>query len=77
LGTGRGSTVNQVVSSMEKAAERSIPVKQAGRRAGDVGFCVASTERAERELGWRTERSLDECASDTWRCIRGGISVGA
>jgi UDP-glucose 4-epimerase len=77
LGTGRGSTVNQVVSSMEKAAERSIPVKQASRRAGDVGFCVASTERAERELGWRTERSLDECASDTWRCIRGGISVGA
>jgi UDP-glucose 4-epimerase len=71
LGTGRGSTVTQVVESMEKAAGRAIPVRMAGRREGDVGFCVADTGRAERELGWRTGMSLDECARDTWRCIRG------
>jgi UDP-glucose 4-epimerase len=56
---------------MEKAAGRAIPVRMAGRREGDVGFCVADTGRAERELGWRTGMSLDECARDTWRCIRG------
>ena len=70
LGTGRGSTVAQVVSSMENATSRSIPVQRTGRRTGDVGFCVASTERAERELGWTTQLSLDDCAADTWRCIR-------
>lgn len=70
LGTGRGSTVAQVVSSMERAAARSIPVRQSGRRTGDVGFCVASTERAERELGWKTQFSLDDCATHSWRRIR-------
>ncbi|KAK1808342.1 hypothetical protein LTR12_017305 [Friedmanniomyces endolithicus] len=69
-GTGEGSTVAQVVSCMEKAASRSIPVRKTARRAGDVGFCVAASERAERELGWKTQLSLDDCAADTWRCIR-------
>lgn len=69
LDTGTGSTVAQVVSSMEKAASKSIPVRHSGRRTGDVGFCVASTERAARELGWKTQRSLDDCAADSWRCI--------
>jgi len=73
LGTGEGSTVAQVVSSMEKATSRPIPVQRAGRRTGDVGFCVASTERAERELGWKTQLSLDDCATDSWRCIRGAV----
>lgn len=73
LGTGEGSTVAQVVSSMEKATSRPISVQRAGRRTGDVGFCVASTERAERELGWKTQLSLDDCATDSWRCIRGAV----
>jgi UDP-glucose 4-epimerase len=73
LGTGKGSTVAQVVSSMEKAASRLIPVRQTGRRTGDVGFCVASTERAERELGWKTQLSLDECATDSWRRVRSSV----
>jgi UDP-glucose 4-epimerase len=77
LGTGRGSTVAQVISSMERATLRSIPVKQTARRAGDVGFCVASTERAERELGWTTQLSLDDCATDTWRCIRSSVPTTA
>ena len=73
LGSGKGSTVAQVVSSMEKAASRLIAVRRSGRRTGDVGFCVASTERAERELGWKTELSLDDCATDSWRCIRSSL----
>jgi UDP-glucose 4-epimerase len=76
LGTGKGSTVSQVVESMERAAGRAIPVQVAGRREGDVGFCVADTRRAERELGWRTGMSLDDCAADTWRCIRGAVLAG-
>lgn len=75
LGTGQGSTVAQVVSSMERAASRSIPVRHSGRRTGDVGICVASTERAARELGWETQRSLDDCAADLWRCISGCVYI--
>lgn len=77
LGTGNGSTVSEVVDSMETASKRKLPVRQASRRAGDVGFCVAATERAEKELGWKTEKSLDECAQDTWHslCFNGTIAA--
>jgi UDP-glucose 4-epimerase len=75
LGTGKGSTVAQVISSMEKAASRPIPVQQIGRRTGDVGFCVASTKRAERELGWKAQRSLDDCATDSMRRVCSSVQL--
>jgi UDP-glucose 4-epimerase len=69
LGTGRGSTVSEVVSAFERVSGREIPICHAGRRGGDVGFCVASTARVEKELAWKPERSLLDCASDTWNYI--------
>lgn len=69
LGTGSGFTVAEVVSCMERAASRTIKTNLAPRRVGDVGFCVAATDRATQELGWKTQLSLDDCAADTWRCL--------
>ncbi|KAJ9624408.1 hypothetical protein H2203_005143 [Taxawa tesnikishii (nom. ined.)] len=69
LGTGNGCTVAQVIESMQEASGQKLPVRRAGRRAGDVGFCVAATARAEHELGWKTEKSLAECAEDTWQSL--------
>ncbi|KAL5117249.1 hypothetical protein ACEQ8H_004808 [Pleosporales sp. CAS-2024a] len=66
LGTGRGHTVREVLSSLEQASQRSIPAREVGRRAGDVGFCVAQVDRAEEELLWRAERTLDDCSDDVW-----------
>jgi len=69
LGTGTGSSVAEAIASFEAAASRKIPVVQVGRRPGDVGSCVAGTERVNVELGWKTEKTLDECARDTWNFI--------
>ena len=69
LGSGRGSSVREVIASVEEAASRTIPVRLAGRRSGDVGYCVAATERANRELRWQTERSLQDSARDGWNFI--------
>lgn len=69
LGTGIGSSVAEVVESLEKVTGRTIPVHRVGRRAGDVGLCVAATAFAERHLGWRAEKTLDECARDTWNYV--------
>lgn len=69
LGSGTGSTVSEVIDSMEAASARKLPVRQVGRRDGDVGFCVAATHRAEVELGWKTEKTLDQCAQDTWHSL--------
>ena len=64
LGTGSGCSVSDIVSTMEEVAQLPIPRRLVGRRAGDVGSCVAVTGRAERELGWRTELSLRDACRD-------------
>lgn len=69
LGTGNGMTVAEVISSFEKASGQTVPAVLAPRRAGDVGACVAATQRAETELGWQTEKGVDECARDCWKAL--------
>ncbi|KAG9187983.1 UDP-glucose 4-epimerase [Alternaria panax] len=66
LDTGRGHTVREVLQSLEEASQQKIPAREVGRRAGDVGFCVAEVRRAETELQWKAERSLDDCSGDIW-----------
>ncbi|PHH70076.1 hypothetical protein CDD82_7354 [Ophiocordyceps australis] len=69
LGSGTGTTVTEAVRSLEAAAKRAIPVRCTDRRDGDVGFCVASNERASRELGWTARESIPKCAEDLWRFV--------
>jgi len=69
LGTGEGATVLEVVNCMEEASSHKIPLCFSGRRGGDVGYCVAATDRVERELGWRAGKRLFHCAKDMWKFI--------
>lgn len=64
LGTGSGHSVAEIVSTMEAVAKVSIPRKMVGRRAGDVGSCVAVADRARTELKWKTEKSLADACTD-------------
>ena len=66
LGTGRGSSVLDVVRAYSRAVGRDIPYVIAPRRAGDVPRCYADPAKAERELGWRALRGLDEMCRDSW-----------
>ncbi|KAF2450890.1 UDP-glucose 4-epimerase [Karstenula rhodostoma CBS 690.94] len=66
LGTGRGHTVREVHKSLQITSGRTIPVREVGRRAGDVGFCVAEVRRAETELAWKAQKTLKDCAVDVW-----------
>jgi UDP-glucose 4-epimerase len=67
LGSGRGHSVLETVRAFERASGRRIPVTVAGRRAGDIASCWADPARAQRELGWRAARSLEQMCEDTWR----------
>lgn len=69
LGSGTGTTVTEAVRSLEVAASKDIPVRMVGRRAGDVGFCVASNDRAAKELGWTAKESIPQCATDLWNYV--------
>lgn len=75
LGSGNGTTVFEAVKSLEEAAGQDIPLSHQGRRAGDVGTCVASNARAQAELGWQPKESITQCAVDLWNFVSRTVGV--
>lgn len=67
LGTGKGYSVLNMVEAFEQATGQRIKYKFAPRRPGDIAACYADPSLAERELNWRTQKSLDDMMLDTWR----------
>ena len=70
LGTGRGYSVREAVAAFEKASGRTIPVRLAPRRPGDIAECYADPTRARDELGWQAEHDLEAMMRDAWNWQR-------
>jgi UDP-glucose 4-epimerase len=70
LGTGRGYSVLEMVAAFQRASGKDIPYRIAPRRPGDIASCYADPGLAQRLLGWRAERGLDQMCQDTWRWQR-------
>ncbi len=70
LGTGRGSSVLEVLRSFEKACDKEIPYKIVERRPGDIATCYADTKKAKELLGWEAHHMLDEMTADGWNFTR-------
>lgn len=66
LGTGKGSSVLEMVNAFSKACGKTINYEICPRRAGDIAQCWANTDKAEKELGWKALRSIAEMSNDTW-----------
>lgn len=66
LGTGRGSSVLEIVHTFERVNNIKIPYEFAPRRPGDIAEYYADPSKAERELGWRAELSLEDMCRDAW-----------
>ncbi|MCL8007995.1 UDP-glucose 4-epimerase GalE [Gelidibacter japonicus] len=67
LGTGKGSSVLEVIQSFEKASGQKLNFKIAPRREGDVIQAYADTTKANAELGWKAESNLDEALLSAWK----------
>lgn len=67
LGTGHGVSVLEIIKAFEKAAGKEIPYEIAARRPGDIAACYADCDKANTELGWKTEKSLEQACTDAWR----------
>lgn len=67
LGTGRGTSVLEMVAAFEKASGKKLPVKLCPRRPGDATAVYASTDKAEKELGWKAKYGIDEMCRDQWK----------
>lgn len=66
LGAGKGFSVLEVIQSFEKMTGVKLPFRIVARRAGDVPQMYASTQTANRELGWTARRSLDDMTASAW-----------
>ena len=67
LGTGVGYSVLEVIEAFRKATGHPIPYQIVERRPGDIATCYAATDKAEKELGWKAERGIEEMCADAWR----------
>lgn len=66
LGTGVGYSVLDVIHAYEKACGHAIPYAIKPRRAGDIAACYADASKAEKELGWKAQYSIDEMCASSW-----------
>jgi UDP-glucose 4-epimerase len=66
LGTGNGYSVMEVVKAFERVTGRQLDYTHADRRAGDIEKVWADTSYANKELGWKAERDLDDMMRTAW-----------
>ena len=66
LGTGRGSSVLEVIQAFSKAAGKSVPYEFAPRRPGDAAVSYADPSAALADLGWSARRDLAQMCADHW-----------
>jgi UDP-glucose 4-epimerase len=61
-----GYSVLDLVAAFERATGIKIPYRIADRRPGDIAECWSDPSKAERELGWRAKRTLEEMCRSAW-----------
>lgn len=67
LGSGRGTSVLEMLRAFEKAVGRPLPYEIVDRRPGDIATSYADPSKANRELGWSTKKTIDDMCADVWR----------
>ncbi|KMZ56261.1 UDP-glucose 4-epimerase [Zostera marina] len=65
LGTGYGTSVFEMIAAFEKACGKKIPTKLCQRRPGDATTVYASTDKAQKELGWKAKYGIDEMCRES------------
>lgn len=69
LGTGTGYSVLDMVKAFESSTGKKVSYKLAKRRPGDIDTCYADPKKAEVELSWKAEKTLDDMCRDSWNYI--------
>ena len=67
LGTGKGTSVLELVTAFSEVSGEDIPYQFADRRAGDIASCYASADKARDLLGWQAKLSINDMCQDSWR----------
>ncbi|WP_298418664.1 UDP-glucose 4-epimerase GalE [uncultured Kordia sp.] len=67
IGTGKGSSVLEVIQSFERVSKQALNYKIVDRREGDVISAYADTTKANTILGWKATSTLDEAMLSAWK----------
>jgi UDP-glucose 4-epimerase len=67
LGTGKGSSVLEVIHAFEKVSGQKLPYKIVARREGDITEAYANIHKANTVLGWKAESTLEEAMASAWK----------
>lgn len=67
LGTGKGTSVLELVHTFMAENDIDVPYEIVGRRPGDIGTCYAHAGKAEKELGWTTHYTIKDMVRDAWK----------
>lgn len=67
LGTGKGVSVFEAIAAFKRASNRDIPYEIAPRRDGDIAEIYAKPDKAQKLLGWRATRTIEDMCADHWR----------
>ena len=67
LGTGKGTSVLEIIKTFEKITKKVIPFKFTGRRKGDSAIAIADVQMAKKYLNWEAKLSLDEMCKSSWK----------
>ena len=66
IGTGRGYSVLEVVNAFKNASGKEVPFQIGPRRAGDIAEMAADPSKAEKQLGWKAKRGIDDMCKTAW-----------
>jgi len=66
IGTGKGTSVLEMIHAFEKASGKKIKFKVTDRRDGDIATCYADVSLAQKELGWKAEKTVADACIDAW-----------
>jgi len=67
VGTGKGCSVFEAIQAFERAAGVTLPYTVGSRRPGDIEQIFADADKAQRVLGWKAQRSIEDAMCDAWR----------
>ena len=74
LGSGRGYSVLELVNTFERVNDVKINYKITERRDGDLAEYFADNSKALKELGWKTEKTLEDMCRDSWNFMKKEIN---
>jgi len=67
LATGKGASVLELIAAFSKACGKDLPYEITDRRPGDIAACYASPAKANQNLQWHTEKTIEDACTDAWR----------